>query len=769
MKRFFPLILAMILALPSFGAHAETPVVDDLRLYAEELVALPDGYTSMTSVAIAPDGSVVAAAKTKDGAWVLLTWNDLSAVPAALPLAIEEGDISSIDIAPDGQVAALVSGLNALVQSVTGGGNASTGSGGNNNGAQNGGTQAQTPGSGANGGGMQFGNNMRSTVLWFAADGTVEATFTVSGMLSSAKALSGKQIAVYSYQSGLAVYDASGAEVMRPDVQDAQSFIATASSLYVVRTSEIVEIDLAGGQKLRSIPVESGYSTHAAITPDGTIYLMDSEGAYRISMDTGEKTRVMEMTGTLMGDPTLSVSAFGVRPDGAMIVFLTSGGGVNIGGGGRGQMAVSFGGSSSDNTLAVYTPLDASTQDRTEFTITALKSSNRLRKAVSDFQRQHPELHVNLQVQMEDNDDSPVADHIRTLNTDLLAGKGGDVIVLDGLPLDKYASKGILLDLTDLVPELDILPGIVTGSTSSNGKVYYLPAQFTFQTLWGRAYQIDEIQVLEDLLYANYELDQKPLTARTPENWLRLLYPASEASFRDTDGRLRFDTPEFAAFLEVLYQLYTEQDELATVNTQGGGGNRGGTRMNAQDLLSVYNGAVAFYPVTVNSLMQLSTAYAVTGGRESAYITMPAMDGAGRAYTPSLLVGVNANSAKKDMAVEFVRTVFSTDVQESDQMSGLPVVVSSLDKLFADSLERSTGGTQMFMIPGGVSMEITQPDEAAWDALRALCDAMDTPMTVDETLMDFMLTETEGFFAGRTSARDAAYALQQRAWFYLNE
>ncbi len=777
MRRFLlSMLLVFTLTMPTWGALAEQAIIEDVKMYSEKVIAQPEGYDILVSMAIAPDGSTVVAAKNNDGGWALLTWRDLSAEPTVLPLSFEEGDISSIDIAPDGQVMAQLSGLSSIAQALTGGGPSQNAGGGQSQQPNGGQTQQPTGGmgggQGGSGGGQGFqfgGNNMRTTVIWFAADGTVDARFEVPTVLTMAKALSGKRLAAYSYQNGLTIYDAGGAEVMQPQVQDAISFVATESSLFVIGSEKMVEIDLAGGQELRSIPLKSNYSTNVALSPDGALYLMDGEGGYLISVDGGQKTHIMELTGTLMGDPSYSLTNFGVQADGSMIVFLGSSGGFGDIGNAAARIGIRIG-TSESGVLAVYTPLDPSlVGERKPFSITALRSSNRLRKAVSDFQRLHPELKVNLQIQMEQSDGAAVEDHIRTLNTDLLAGKGGDIIVLDGLPMDKYASKGILMDLSALMPELNLLPGIVTGSTAKDGKVYFLPAQFNFEILWGRENLIGSIQTLEDLLYADYAQDQVPFTSRTPENWLRLLYPASEYSFRDGDNRLQFDTPEFQAFLEIIYQLYSEQDEMANLNIPGGGnrGRMGG--FNMQEMLSIYNGAVAFLPMDVGSLMQLSTAYSVSGGRESGFIILPSISGSGRTYTPGLSVGINAKTASPDMAYEFMRVLFSADVQESDQMSGLPVASASIDKLFADALERSQTGTQMFMIPGGVTMEIVQPDEAAWNALRLLCDELDTPATIDETLMDFILSETENFFEGRASAADAAYALQQRAWFYLNE
>ena len=43
---------------------------------------------------------------------------------------------------------------------------------------------------------------------------------------------------------------------------------------------------------------------------------------------------------------------------------------------------------------------------------------------------------------------------LKTLNADIMAGKGPDILVLDGLPIASYMEKGLLADLSDVLDEL---------------------------------------------------------------------------------------------------------------------------------------------------------------------------------------------------------------------------------------------------------------------------------------------------------------------------
>ena len=69
------------------------------------------------------------------------------------------------------------------------------------------------------------------------------------------------------------------------------------------------------------------------------------------------------------------------------------------------------------------------------------------------------------------------ADALRTLNTEILAGSGPDILRLDGMSTKSYLEKDILLDLSDLLTETPTLEKI-TKCYASGGKVCILVTSF---------------------------------------------------------------------------------------------------------------------------------------------------------------------------------------------------------------------------------------------------------------------------------------------------
>lgn len=757
MKKTLALILVLLLSGLVPSALASEPI-DSLAIYAEQILTPPAGYASIAAMAVSPAGSIVAAAKAEDGAWHLLTWDDPAAQPAVTQLSLNDGEVGGLSIAPDGGV--LVTLAQGMMQMQTTG---QTGGG-----AQGGNAPIQTTQSGGGGGIGGFGGR-NTTLCWFDETGAETARFTLSSMMMQYAALSGRRVATVAMQGGVTIYDAEGQEITQLNALDVSSLAVTESSLFTIGYDAIDEWAIDGSEKLRTVQTDLGFSMTASATPDGMLYMAGSQGVYRLAPGEAQVSRIMSTVGTLLGDPGNGLTAFAALAENSFAALLTEG---SSSMGGR-SVSIRIGDADASTQLAVYTRVEGlSASDRQPFVITSLYDSNRLRKAVGDFQRLHPELAVDLRVKVPSNNfftETPVDDQIRALNTELLAGGGGDVIILDGLPIDKYAEKGILADLGAILPDLGLLPGIAEGSVSRDGGVYAIPAQFSFRMLWGKQDVLDTIRSLADLPYVPLGEGQKPMHARTPEEWIRLLYPASVADFLDDTGRVSFETPAFEDFLTALYDLYSNQDD--TSYNQFGGMRRGG--MSADELLGMYNGVVALYPSDVSSLMQLDLAYTISGAGEAGAILMPSVSGEGNAYTPGLLVGIGAKTQHKEAAEELVRLFFSDTVQTADQMSALPTVASALDSYFDDAIERSndtgTNTISMMMMGGGATLSMEAMSETLLRHLRSLCDTVRTPVTIDETLMGFILSETERFFEGSGSAAEAAQAIEQRAWYYQHE
>ena len=90
----------------------------------------------------------------------------------------------------------------------------------------------------------------------------------------------------------------------------------------------------------------------------------------------------------------------------------------------------------------------------------AFSDSTELRQAIAMYQKANPDIYINLELALSGSDAMTVSDALRTLNTNIMAGKGPDVIFLDGMPVQNYLQKGLLTEIGDLVKEVEDSDGL---------------------------------------------------------------------------------------------------------------------------------------------------------------------------------------------------------------------------------------------------------------------------------------------------------------------
>ena len=135
-----------------------------------------------------------------------------------------------------------------------------------------------------------------------------------------------------------------------------------------------------------------------------------------------------------------------------------------------------------EGALYSYTyDADASANLNQELNIYALQDSDTLRQAVNIFRQEYADIYVNLEIGMTDDNGVMLEDALKTLSTDILAGNGPDVLILDGMPVDSYVEKGILTDISDVVDEVKASDGLVDSivkDSTKDGKIYAIPTRF---------------------------------------------------------------------------------------------------------------------------------------------------------------------------------------------------------------------------------------------------------------------------------------------------
>ena len=204
--------------------------------------------------------------------------------------------------------------------------------------------------------------------------------------------------------------------------------------LYDLDTGEEIEDDvLTDFVKQNYAPDSMVFSSTYTIFPaeDGGIYLAGASGLHRHVIGGGAMEQVIDANLSTLANPGYHLLGMITLENNEFMAIY------------------------SDSRLIryVYDPTVPTVPNET-VKLYSLTGIDTLRQAVSIYQTEHPEVYVEYEIGMEDNSSVTREDALKKLNTEIMAGNGPDVLILDGLPVDSYIEKGLLKDISPLIDGL---------------------------------------------------------------------------------------------------------------------------------------------------------------------------------------------------------------------------------------------------------------------------------------------------------------------------
>lgn len=399
-------------------------------------------------------------------------------------------------------------------------------------------------------------------------------------------------------------------------------------------------------------------------------------------------------------------------------------------------------------------------------TVYSLRDNSTIRQAASVFQESHPDVLVDVRTVAEQTEEVS-EETIRALNTEILNGKGADVLVLDGLPASSYVAKGVLMDLREVFRQIQeespILETVLDGFTDSDGAVYQMPSRIALPVITGIPKAVDAWKSLEGI--RDYQ-GEKPLQyTRTYENLLRQIAVLHYRELFGADG-LSLDRQRLLTYLEAVKALgqscgakesFTdaEQEQLHISN-----------RIMADGLSGT---GYYFDAGLADSGVDKITEIMDFGYQEQFLAFHPdaVVDSVGGVYLPTGLVGVNQATTNPQLAQEFVKCVFSEEVQKENLNDGFPVSQKGLESQFAITKSPITFGVGF---PNwDYSISAGYPREESRAKLSALLEGISQPVIPDETLLKMIVSPAMDYCEDKISADQAASAIEQQVLLYQAE
>ncbi len=404
-----------------------------------------------------------------------------------------------------------------------------------------------------------------------------------------------------------------------------------------------------------------------------------------------------------------------------------------------------------------------------ELRVYSLYENREMRQSISRFQKEHADIFVNYQAAMSEENGMNVSDALKTLTTEIMAGKGPDLMILDGMPVETYIEKGILKDLSSLIGEEgSYFEDILKTYEDEQGQLCAAPARFMIPMIQaGSAYytpgeDFDTFTGRKDAL-ANME----------PRSVVEKFWYTCGAAWRKSDGTL--DAAKITEFLTKLKDAYGTYDHSLDDEETGVHMTMDGNTEEIGKLsFSHGNFELAFGRINVNiglfSNMDYGMMTAVNKKLDHGdYGLMPGQ--AEHVFVPAMILGINSKSSQTETAEAFVKYLFSQDSQNISQSGGLPVEKEAFCSVIDG--HQCEGKENLFCV-GGVEDEILDyameptPEEEI-KKLTDLVESLNTPAFRDDVIKDVVAEQGEKVLKGEINPKEATDAIIQKVNIYLAE
>lgn len=420
-----------------------------------------------------------------------------------------------------------------------------------------------------------------------------------------------------------------------------------------------------------------------------------------------------------------------------------------------------------------------------ELSVYALDESVYLRKAVTLFQKEFPDIHVNLEIGLSGKDGVTLNDALTTLNTNILAGDGPDVLILDGMPTDSYIEKGLLEDISDIVKEVDDKEGLfanIVESCKKDGKVYAMPTRFLISAIQGKKAILDAGGTLESMTKKAVELAKnKKLPAGIPATplksarmHLRDYYYADSATWKKEDGSI--DEKLLKDYLSHAKELYDADDHNSKLEKQMDSVYDNDTLSTGEKIGSLrgeelITGQTDYSYGTLSSIYDLQTICSIRAETKDDYCLMN--HDKVKSFIPYLEAGVT-KGGNTDTAKKFVSLLLEEKTQNS-QSNGIPVNRKAFDAVCTEKMDAQNVKDQSSMgfsvsgsdkIFGYDYINLKQNDV---DKFTEIVESLEKPSMTNRVIQEIILEQGVKYLHGEQDLDSTVDAILKKVNLYLAE
>lgn len=411
--------------------------------------------------------------------------------------------------------------------------------------------------------------------------------------------------------------------------------------------------------------------------------------------------------------------------------------------------------------------------DTITLTLSVPASNRMIDVAVSKFNKENPGYQINVKEAGNPNRKGSYDEqYINTLSTELMSGLGPDILSVEGLPYEKYAVKGMLADLSELMKDdtgfsMDDYYTNLFRAMETDGKLFAAPVSVSGIAMLSNRKLFTEKNITFDPATWTWNDFSKMIDpsagsgiyAITPDTANILLMSAYGRFVDVKNKRASFENGEFEQMLEMAKSFGMDPEKSS---------NDGFVPL----FETASRARVLFSPQVIGDFMILSASKVLLEGEFDVH-NMPSPDEAqkGGAFRCNEAFAINGSTRYRDKAWAFIRILLSDEIQSLDELKGFPVRKKALrEKVDRNNkLLTADGLSTMVGIGSGEPVSPVALSEEEITRILNFMEGVTVYCHMDNKILDMIQAETASFFSGKKSAADVAKTLQQKVGLYLGE
>lgn len=424
----------------------------------------------------------------------------------------------------------------------------------------------------------------------------------------------------------------------------------------------------------------------------------------------------------------------------------------------------------------------------------SLEDNSTLRRAISLYQEDNPEVYVEYEIGMEEGSSVTREDALKKLNTEIMAGNGPDLLILDDMPVESYIEKGLLLDLSayldNLSGEAELFPNIVE-AFRTDGKVYTIPCEFELPAIMGKEKYTSQMKDLEGIAEAMEELRKDNpgtdlLGICSAKGIMKQFAMVCAPMWKTEEGELNRET--VAEFLTSCKRIYDAQMDGIPAEVVEKYENLN------QIYLEYYGVTWEDYDGFARSMDGINYMYRGTGltagTLDSAYIystnasvlrvkgyedhKMILMNGQSEhVFLADSLAGINAASKNISRAEELLSALLG---KENGIFGGFPINIAAFEENLLPNMDYyiSDDVPYSYLSLGNsegleITLDVYWMNQEQTDVLRQWAESAAIPYIPDNMLEEAVYEEGTEYMQGNQSLEEAVNNIEKKVSLYMAE